>query len=279
MSEVTVDRVQMSARRRSWEQLPPTTRAAVAAMTGPILRAESIIAGFSSHLAAVVDTADGRTFVKGMRADDPEVWTQRREATLGPYVTPIGPRVRWQITSDGWDLLGFDFVAGHFADYRTDADLLATVETMTALSRLRCPPGLELKDAQKRWGIYLPDPGERAVFAGDTLLHTDWNYSNVLISETGCAHLVDWPWATRGAAWIDPGCWIVWLILAGRQPGEAERWARRIPAWHTATAHELEVFATALAEEWTATARRNPNVWTRGLRDAARQWLEYRLAQ
>ncbi|MCM6772125.1 hypothetical protein NDR87_02460 [Nocardia sp. CDC159] len=278
MSEVTVDRAQTSSRRRSWEQLPQGTRAAVETMTGPILRAESVIAGFSSQLAAVVDTADGRTFVKGMRTDDPEVWTQQREAALGPYVTPIGPRVRWQITTDGWDLLGFDYIAGHFADYRIDSDLVATAAAMTALGRLRCPPQLELKDAEKRWGNYLSDPADRALLTGDALLHTDWNYSNVLIAEDGLARLVDWPWATRGAAWIDPGCWIVWLVFAGQQPAEAEAWAARVPAWHTATAHELGVFATALAGEWAATADRNPNVWTRSLRDAARQWQQYRLA-
>ncbi|MBF6327803.1 aminoglycoside phosphotransferase [Nocardia transvalensis] len=246
-------------------------------MTGPIVRAESVVAGFSSHLAAVVDTADDRTFVKGMRADDPEVWTQHREATLGPYVTPIGPQVRWQIATDGWDLLGFEYVAGHFADYRIESDLVATAAAMAALGRLRCPANLELKDAEKRWGTYLSDPADRERLAGDALLHTDWNYSNVLITEAGVARLVDWPWATRGAAWIDPGCWIVWLILAGQRPEEAETWAARVPAWHTATDHDLALFSTALAEEWTATATRNSNVWTRSLRDAAHQWKNHRL--
>ncbi|MGV9680692.1 hypothetical protein ACWDSJ_35940 [Nocardia sp. NPDC003482] len=277
MSEVTVDRAQTSSRRRSWEQLPAAARTAVAAMTGPVLRAESVIAGFSSHLAAVVDTADGRTFVKGMRAEDPEVWTQHREAALGPYVTPIGPRVRWHINTAGWDLLGFDCVAGHFADYRVNADLLATAAAMTALGGLRSPANLELKDAEKRWGIYLSDPLDRDLLAGDALLHTDWNYSNVLITEGGTARLVDWPWSTRGAGWIDPCCWIVWLIFAGHTPAAAEGWAARVPAWHTATERQLAVFATALAEEWSATADRNPNVWTRSLRDAAREWQAHRL--
>ncbi|KZM73188.1 hypothetical protein AWN90_31350 [Nocardia terpenica] len=276
MFGVTVDRAQTSSERRSWEQLPPATRAAVESVTGPIRHAESVIAGFSSHLAAVVDTGDGPTFIKGMRTDDPEVWTQHREAALGPYVVPIGPGVRWQIASDGWDLLGFDYIAGHFADYRIDADLIATAAAMADLGRLPCPPELELKDAERRWGAYLSDPAERALLAGGALLHTDWNYSNVLIAESGAARLVDWPWATRGAPWIDPGCWIVWLIFAGQHPVEAEHWAARVPAWHAATPRDLRVFATALAAEWTATAARRPNIWTRSLRDAARRWADYR---
>ncbi|MBB5917289.1 hypothetical protein BJY24_006201 [Nocardia transvalensis] len=272
---MTVDRAQTSAQRRSWEELPAATRAAVENLTGPVLRAESVIAGFSSHLATVIETAEGRIFVKGMRIDDPEVWTQHREAVLGPHVVPIGPRLRWQIAAAGWDLLGFEYVPGRFADYRIAGDLAAAAAAMAALGRLACPPDLELKDAEVRWGAYLRDHAEGARFAGETLLHTDWNYSNVIMTDTG-ARLVDWPWATRGASWIDPGCWIVWLVFAGHEPAAAERWAARVPAWHRADDQDLRVFATALAAEWTATAGRNPNVWTIGLRDAARRWAAYR---
>jgi hypothetical protein len=273
---VIPNRAQTSSLRRSWDELGQAARAAVEAITGPVLHSESVIAGFSSHLATVVDTADDRIFVKGMYADDPEVWSQRQEAVLAPYVIPIGPEFRWQIVADGWNLLGFEHIAGHFADYRIDSDLAATAAAMSALGLLHCPPELELKDAATRWGAYLPDPADRLLLAGDALLHTDWNYSNVIITESGAARLVDWPWATRGAAWIDPGCWIVWLILAGREPADAELWAARVPAWHTATPRELAVFATALAGEWTATADQRPNVWTQGLRDAAQRWAAHR---
>ena len=271
--------MQTSALRRSWTELPQATRAAVEAMAGPVLRVEPVDAGFSSHLAIVIDTAAGRTFVKGIHADDPEVWTQRREAALGPYVMPIGPALRWRLTAGGWDLLGFDFIAGHFADYRLDPDLAATAATMTALARLRCPPDIELVDAVQRWGRYAADPADRRLFAGTALLHTDWNYSNVIIGDSGTARLVDWPWATRGAAWIDPACWIVWLVFAGREPREAERWAARVPVWHTATAGALRAFSAALAGEWSTIADRRPNVWTRGLCDAACRWADYRAAQ
>ncbi|MBO0854509.1 MAG: hypothetical protein J2P18_12160 [Nocardia sp.] len=273
---MTVDRAQTSSHRRDWEELPATTRAAVAAVTGPILQADSIIAGFSSQLATVIETSAGRTFVKGVRQQDPEVWTQHREAALARHVTPVGPRLRWQIAAGGWDLLGFEFIAGHFADYRIDSDLADTATAMSALARLHCPPEVELKNAEVRWGAYLDEDAESEVFAGDALLHTDWNYSNVIIDEPDGARLVDWPWATRGAAWIDPGCWIVWLIFAGHNPAAAEEWAARVPAWHTASDRELLIFSGALAAEWTATANRRPNIWTHGLRDAARRWAAHR---
>ncbi len=275
MCRVNVDRVQSSALRRTWQQLPEATRAAVEAVAGRVLRAEPVDAGFSSHLATVIDTVAGRTFVKGIPVDDREVWTQRREAALGPHVRPLGPALRWQIAADGWDLLGFDYIAGDFADYRIDADLAATAVAMASLARLRCPPEIELNDAVRRWGRYAA-PGEQDMFSGTSLLHTDWNYSNVIITDTGAAQLVDWPWATRGAAWIDPACWIVWLIFAGRNPTEAEHWAARVPAWHTASGSRLRAFSAALAGEWADTAHRRPNVWTHGLRDAARCWAQHR---
>ncbi|WP_227982648.1 hypothetical protein [Nocardia spumae] len=273
---MTVDRAQTSSRRRNWEELPPATRAAVEAVTGPVVRADSVIAGFSSQLATVIETARGRTFIKGVPQRDPEVWTQHREATLARHVTPVGPRLEWQIAAGGWNLLGFEFVAGHFADFRVDSDLEATAAAMAALGRLRCPGEIELKDAEVRWGSYLDADADTAVFAGDALLHTDWNYSNVIIDEPAGARLVDWPWATRGAAWIDPGCWIVWLIFAGHEPATAETWAARVPAWHNASERDLRIFSGALAAEWTATANRRPNIWTHGLRDAARRWADHR---
>ncbi len=247
-------------------------------MTGPVVRADSVIAGFSSQLATVIETAHGRIFIKGVRQRDPEVWTQHREAALARHVTPVGPRLRWQLAAGGWDLLGFEFIAGHFADYRIDSDLAATAEAMTALGRLHCPAEVELKDAEVRWGAYLDEDAAVATFGGTALLHTDWNYSNVLVDDvTGTdARLVDWPWATRGAPWIDPGCWIVWLIFAGHAPAVAEQWAQRVPAWHAASARDLRLFSGALAAEWTGTAHRRPNIWTCGLRDAARRWAEYR---
>ncbi|RMI32179.1 phosphotransferase family protein [Nocardia stercoris] len=271
-----VDRAQTSSHRQRWAQLPSATRATVEALTGPVTRADSVVAGFSSHLAEVIDTPSGRIFVKGIPTDDPEVWSQHREAELSRYVWPIGPRLRWQVASGGWNLLGFDHLEGHLADYRSPADLTATAAAMAELGRLACPPEVELKDAVARWGRYLHDPAEIALLAGDALLHTDWNYSNVIVTPDGSAHLVDWPWATRGQPWIDPCCWIVWLIFAGQSPAEAERCAARVPAWHMAGTRQLSVFAAALAAEWRATAQRRPNVWTHSLRDAAVRWATHR---
>ncbi|MGW5939083.1 aminoglycoside phosphotransferase [Streptomyces celluloflavus] len=277
-----------ASRRRDWDDLPADVRAAVREHTGPIRSARSAGAGFSSQLAVTLDTARGRVFVKGMRQDHAEAWTQRREADVGPHIVPLGPRLLWHVTAGGWDLLGFEHLTGRSADYGpASADLPLVVEAMTALGRIACPE-VELADAGQRWAAYLDDPADARLFTGTALLHTDWHHTNVLITgpdaappgntprPTDTARLIDWPWATRGAAWIDPACWIVWLGFAGHDPQQAERWAAKVPAWSTAPAGALDLFATAQARFWQETEATYPNAWTHGLRDAADRWAAHR---
>ena len=106
---------------------------------------------------------------------------------------------------------------------------------------------------------------------------TDWHHTDVLIIGADASRLVNRAWPICGAAWIDPACWIVWLIFAGHVPHEAEQWAIKVPAWSTAPARALEdLLATAQARCWQGTADDHPNVWTDRLSDAAAQWAAYR---
>ncbi|MFC3995549.1 protein kinase [Nocardiopsis sediminis] len=224
----------------------------------------------------MLDTSQGRFFVKGMRRDHPEAWTQQREAAINPHVVPLGPRVLWRTTAGGWDLLGFEYLVARSVGYDPgSAGLPLVVDAMTALGRLDLPD-VELEAADERWGVHLDDPADADLFAGDALLHTDWNPSNVLITGPGTAWLVDWPWATRGAGWVDPACWIVWLVLSGHTPYEAEQWAAKVPAWSTASGRALDLFSAADARSWQRIADGRPNEWTLGLRDAAARWAGYR---
>ncbi|WP_433869084.1 aminoglycoside phosphotransferase [Saccharopolyspora sp. CA-218241] len=235
--------------------------------------------GFNSQVAATLDTASGPVFVKGLRQDHPRAWTQAREAAVNPRVRPVSAALLWRVTSAGWDLLGFEHLAGRGADFRPGStDLPLVVDLLTALGRLRCPE-VELKDAARRWAAYLDEPADAVAFSGEALLHTDLNHTNVLIARTGhrgIARLVDWAWATRGAAWIDPACWVVWLISAGHHPREAERWAAGVPSWSSASAADLNLFSTAQAGLWRATAEEHPSGWTHQLRDAAARWAHHR---
>ncbi|MET8628618.1 phosphotransferase [Kitasatospora sp. NPDC004669] len=113
-------------------------------------------------------------------------------------------------------------------------------------------------------------------FAGSCLLHTDLNNENVLI-QGDRALLVDWAWATRGAPWIDPALWVIWLIAAGdHSPAAAEAWAARIPAWGLGDPALVNVFAQAQARMWADIAGAHPDPWTAGVNQAAQRWARFR---
>ncbi|MEU7182325.1 MULTISPECIES: aminoglycoside phosphotransferase [Streptomyces] len=265
--------------RMHWTDLPTTTRDAVAARTGPVYAAETADKGLNSEIAATLDTRTGRVFVKGLRCDHPRVWTQQREANINAYVAPLAPRLLWTINDGEWNLLGFEHLDGRPADYRPGSDDLPLVaEAITTLSRVHAPAEVELKQIEQRLADCVDCPDDAALLRGDTVLHTDWTPDNVLIVDNA-ARVVDWAWPTRGAAWIDAACWVIWLVSAGHTPKDAELWAARTPAWSTAAPYALDVFATAQQRLWAGIAADNPETaWKQSLADAAQQWLAYRQA-
>lgn len=261
-----------------FDDLPTAVRAAIEAETGPILRTEAISAGLNSSLSTRVHTADGTLFLKGLRTDHRWVWTQRREADINPHVTPLAPRLVLHVIADGWDILGFEAVVGHHADYSPGSpDLPKVVAAMRRLGRTPCPD-IELRHAEQRLSGYLDNPADADAFKGEALLHTDWNNHNVLVTGDR-AHLVDWGWATRGAAWLDPAHWVIWLIAAGHTPDEAEEQASQVPLWHTAPTAAVDVFARASANLWSEIAGANPDGWTTSMSEAAQRWNQRRASR
>jgi GNAT superfamily N-acetyltransferase len=265
----------VSTARQKWDDLPHEVRTAVQQRTGLILSAETVGGGSNSQIAATLHTETGRVFVKGLRQDHAQAWTQQREADINAHVVPIAPRLLWRLELSGWDLLGFEHMVGRGADYGPGSgDQPVIVDTITALGRIPCPD-VPVKEADQRWTAYLDDPDTARRFRGDALLHTDWNPSNVLITDTW-ARIVDWAWPTRGAAWIDPACWVVWLTAAGHSPEHAEQWAAKVPAWASAPDDALTAFATAQARLWQGIADDSTSSWTRRLAHAAEQWAKHR---
>ncbi|MEU4884876.1 hypothetical protein [Streptomyces xinghaiensis] len=111
--------------------------------------------------------------------------------------------------------------------------------------------------------------------AGDRLLHTDWNNTNVLIRD-GHALLVDWARASRGAGWIDPALWVIWLIAGGHTPDRAELRAAVLPDWREAPRTAVDAFARASARLWEAIAGADEDPWTARMEAAARAWAAHR---
>ncbi|MGW1146601.1 aminoglycoside phosphotransferase [Streptomyces sp. NPDC002454] len=264
------------ASRTTFEELPPRVRAAIAFHTGRIHCADPVSSGLNSQLAVRLRCEAGDVHVKGLRSDHDRVWTQRREAEVNPFLKGISPELLWREEVDGWDVLGFDFVSGHHADYRPGSqDLSCVADLLTRLGEVELP-SIELREAGQRLGNYVSDRSQLELFEGDSLLHTDLNNENVLVQD-GHAYLVDWAWATRGAPWLDAGYWVMWLLAAGKHTVEqAEGWARRIPSWEAATPMALDAFASANARMWREIGGAQPDAWTSRLVRASRDWSEYR---
>nr|WP_042197246.1 hypothetical protein [Kibdelosporangium sp. MJ126-NF4]CEL22840.1 hypothetical protein [Kibdelosporangium sp. MJ126-NF4]CTQ89980.1 hypothetical protein [Kibdelosporangium sp. MJ126-NF4] len=263
--------------RHEWADLPEDVVSAVTEHTGPIEQAVGVDGGHSSQLAATLDTSNGRVFVKGMRLDHDGRWAQDVEAAVGPHLTPLAPAVLWRVIEGGWDLIGFEHVAGRGADFRPGSpDLPLVVAGISAVGRIPLPDGLQLKRARARWGRYLDCPGDASAFAGDTVAHSDLNPGNLLLTDSRGVHMVDWSLATRGAAWMDAACWVVWLVHSGHPPHAAERWASKVPSWDEADPDAIDLFAVAQTRYWQATVDAHTNRTTMSLRDAASRWAIHR---
>ncbi|MER5645983.1 hypothetical protein [Streptosporangium sp. NPDC002524] len=265
----------MAVVRVHWDDLPDETRAAVEKHTGSVWSSQTVSEGLNSAVAALLDTASGKVFVKGLRRDYPRRWTQDMEAMINPCVRRLSPPLLWRVKGE-WDVLGFEAVDGHHADFCPGSpDLAPLVNTLITLGRLPCPD-LPVKVAEHRWRTYVAAPEELEWFKGDRLLHTDYNPVNVLMTGSE-ALLVDWAWPTRGAGWIDPACLILWLIAGGHSAQEAEKVVGRTPAWSSAPEQGVEAFAGASVRMWDEIAENDPAPWTKRMSAAAYEWLEHRI--
>lgn len=258
----------MAPGKGSWEE----ARALIESETGSVGSVQVLSSGRNSEISVIVHAAGEATFVKGRRADHPQAWTQEREKAVNPLVRHVSPRLKWAVADDAWSLLGYEPAPGAHADYRPGSpDLPKVADALRQLQDVTLPGDIEVKQAEGRWRAYTSKP---KLLAGPALLHTDWTPGNVLVDER--AMLVDWAWPTRGAAWIDPACWAVWLIASGHAPDSAESWAARIPSWQHAPSTALDEYARIQASMWDCIDAESTEDWTATLARAAHQWASYR---
>jgi hypothetical protein len=225
----------------------------------------------------VLETGSGPVFLKGLTKDQPGVVTQQKEADLAPAVAGVSPHLLWHEQVDGWDLLAFEAVEdARHADYAPGSpDVPKVLAMLDRLAAVPCPP-VSMFAAERRWGKMLDDPADAQRFAGASLLHTDWHQFNVLITNSR-AWLIDWAWAARGAAFIDPALVVPRLIAAGHTPGEAEGWVQKSAAWQDADQESVTLFSQALARMLRTLANNDPHgEWRRPMVEAAATWAAYR---
>ncbi|WP_433469559.1 hypothetical protein [Spirillospora sp. CA-128828] len=263
--------------RSDWTDLPFEVLDGIEAHTGPIHRTEPAPAGNHADIASNVDTASGRLFVKAARKvspekDGPEVRSLRNEARILPHVTEFAPRLHWTVEAGGWLVLGFEHVDGRHADYTPGSpDLEILAKTLHALQATPCPEIVQMQ-VERRWETVTEDVSP---MAGTALLHTDVNAENLLITPDGRAVLVDWAFASRGAAWVELGLLLPWLLKAGHTPAEAADWVTEFPSWAQADPADVDLFSTAFAERWRRHAERNPAEWVALHADLTRRWAEF----
>jgi hypothetical protein len=236
----------------------------VVGQVGDVTGAESTSNGSASDVATTLITPAGCVFLKASRltkSDD----VRRIEARVQPHLPPIAPRLLFHTETAGWLVLVYEHLSGRPANLAPGSvDLPAIARTLTDLSTtLR--PALPVLPVELRWRPFA-ERGALALLRGNTLLHMDLTAENILVGDQ--VRIVDWAWPSRGAAWLDTAAWVVRMIQAGHAPAAAESWARRVPAWSTASASAL----LAHAQIRTALCRTTHH---RALRQALDTWARY----
>jgi hypothetical protein len=220
-----------TASRLDWELLPPMMRRLVEDRFGTtVVETRSAGAGYTPGLASVLVGADGRTlFLKAAskKAQRPFAAAYSDEVrTLRslPSGLPI-PRLLWSHEDDLWVLLALAHIDGvNPARPWRDTELDRCLDTLQLLAQTLTPPPLHLRtfaedfadmvgswDHVRRTSPDWPHLDEAAELAadlvrataGNSVVHTDARDDNFVLPATGRAHLCDWNFPVRGAAWID----------------------------------------------------------------------------
>lgn len=260
--------------RCDWSDLPAEVRARVQVCAGVVRNVEPAATGEHSDIASTLHTSRGRVFVKGARIDGPDARWLRREATINAHVRQYAPRLVWEIEAGGWLLLGFQHVQGRHADFSPgSADLVHLAKVLETCQSMPCPEPVNRR-VERRWSNYTDDVSP---MSGEAMLHTDINPGNLLVTDER-VYVIDWGWASVGAAWVELALLVQWLIGAGHTPRQAEQWLSAFQSWNQADPAALDMFATANADRWRNLTTEDSPAWARRLAELTRQWANYRTA-
>jgi hypothetical protein len=234
-----------------WNDVPPTVRDEIEATAGARIVAETPFpASAASEVMSVLELEDGaRYFVKATRVTDGPAVIARYRAEVYvarhlPRAMPA-PRLAWALRDEDWGMVAFHAVGGHLAGTPWDRDeldrVLAALETVASLPGARearlGPAGPELAGLATGWRSLRDDPdpdlarivpwavdrldalveAERGVLVaceGESFVHGDVR-ADTLVLTSSSVHLVDWAYASRGAAWLDLAMFLPSVVVQG----------------------------------------------------------------
>jgi hypothetical protein len=269
-SESAGDRVSASKNRLRWSELPAPVHDRIAALAGGrVIAAGNCAGGFSPGLAARLLLDSGRcAFAKAI---DGREWPSQRpfytaEAMLSaalPAAVPA-PRLRGSHDDGRWLILVFDYVPGtEPARPWRPAELERVVVAAAQVARHGSGLARLLPADHPRlggWADIAADGTRRASLAalapwaaavldelialesaglaaarGDALVHFDMYAHNILLTSDQVV-FVDWPWARRGAPFVD----LVMLLASAAADGiDPEPYLATAPATAAANPAEL----------------------------------------
>lgn len=240
-------------RRAQWHEIPEHVRAGIEQLLGsPVRTAVNQIGGMSPGFAARIRCADGsRAFVKAvgsaLNPDSPDIYRREgRTAAALPRTAPV-PALRGRYDDGDWVALVFDEIDGRMpelpwrrAEVIRVADALAELSasltpcpimdvagastelesTFGGYARMAADPPSDLDPWERRHLDALAELSKRTLahLDGDTLVHFDIRADNVLLGSDQRVYFVDWPWAFRGAAWLDTVLFLINPALDGHDP-------------------------------------------------------------
>lgn len=253
-------------RRLTWDELPSSVRDWAQGVLGaPVVRVAHATGGYSPGTADALFCADGRAVF--LKAGHPSLnphspgMLRSEGAVLAqlPSGLPVAGLVDYLDEGpDGWVALLLEHVEGAQPLLPwTDVTIAAALDSIAELAGALTPApvGIEATAAQalapmfSSWRGVGGEPDldpwlvdrldliqarSAAVLAhtvGDTLLHLDLRADNLLQRSDGRLIVVDWAWAVRGAAWVDPALLAIEFISSGTSV-DADAWIRRIASAH-----------------------------------------------
>lgn len=293
--------------RLTWDQLPTAVRERVTAILGsPVVAHSSHPAGHSPGTADRVVCEDGRVaFVKAVHAelnpDTPDL--HRAEAAVMAALPPGLPVPGWigGVEEDGWVALVSQHIenAAHPDLPWTEERFLPVLDQCLDLSARLTPspvPGLaraseELGDMWRAFGrVSVAPPADldpwllprldalaeiaeshAELLDGDTLAHADLRSDNILIEPGGRAWFIDWPWAMRGAAWLDAALLTAEFAIDGPGPEAADRALRRVGQCQGVAPEVVAGTLLGLLGFWTEASRLSAPPGLPALRDHQRR--------